>query len=93
MTPTFIIMGTHGVSGFEEKIIGSNSNCVVVNAPCRPIITIRQKYSPTLPKKIVLPIDMSKDTRKKKSFCNKIRSNVRIRNSYFMCFRRKFSRY
>ena len=62
-----IIMGTHGVSGFEEKVIGSNAYRVVVNAPC-PIITIRQKYSPITPKKIVLPIDMSKDTRKKIPF-------------------------
>lgn len=62
-----IVMGTHGVSGFEEKVIGSNAYRVVVNAPC-PIITIRQKYKPVTPKKIVLPIDMSKDTRKKIPF-------------------------
>ncbi len=62
-----IVMGTHGVSGYEEKVIGSNAYRVVVNAPC-PIITIRQKFGPVTPKKIVLPIDMSKDTRKKIPF-------------------------
>ncbi|NSW44609.1 MAG: universal stress protein [Bacteroidales bacterium] len=62
-----IIMGTHGVSGFEEKVIGSNAYRVVVNSPC-PIITIRQKFNPVEPKKIILPIDMSKETRKKIPF-------------------------
>ncbi|MCX7863048.1 MAG: universal stress protein [Bacteroidales bacterium] len=62
-----IIMGTHGVSGFEEKILGSNAYKVVINSPC-PIITIRKKYSPCEPKKIILPIDVTKDTRKKVPF-------------------------
>jgi len=62
-----IIMGTHGVSGFEEKVIGSNAYRVVVNSPC-PIITIRQKFNPIEPRKIILPIDMSKETRKKIPF-------------------------
>jgi len=62
-----IIMGSHGVSGFEEKVIGSNAYKVVVNSPC-PIITIRQKFNPIEPKRIILPIDMSKETRKKIPF-------------------------
>lgn len=62
-----IVMGTHGVSGFEEKLIGSNAYRVVVNSPC-PIITIRENYKPVTPQKIVLPIDLSKDTRKKVPF-------------------------
>ena len=62
-----IIMGTHGLSGFEEKILGSNAYKVVVNSPC-PIITIRKKYAPVIPQKIVLPIDITKDTRKKVPF-------------------------
>ncbi len=62
-----IIMGTHGASGFEEMVIGSNAYRVVVHAPC-PIITISQKYAPIEPQRIVLPIDLSKDTRKKVPF-------------------------
>lgn len=62
-----IVMGTHGVSGFEEKILGSNAYKVVIDSPC-PIITIRKKYTPSEPKKIILPIDVTKDTRKKVPF-------------------------
>ncbi len=62
-----IVMGTHGISGFEEKILGSNAYKVVVNSPC-PIITIRKAYSPCEPKRILLPIDVTKDTRKKVPF-------------------------
>jgi len=62
-----IVMGTHGASGFEEMVIGSNAYRVVVHTPC-PIITIRQKFAPIEPKRIILPIDLSKDTRKKVPF-------------------------
>lgn len=62
-----IVMGTHGVSGFEEKILGSNAYKVVIDSPC-PIITIRKKYAPCEPKRIILPIDVTKDTRKKVPF-------------------------
>lgn len=62
-----IVMGSHGTSGFEEKIIGSNAYRVVINAPC-PIITIRNKFAPTEPQKIILPIDLTKDSRKKIPF-------------------------
>lgn len=65
-----IVMGTHGVSGFEEKILGSNAYKVVIESPC-PIITIRKKFAPVEPKKIVLPIDTTKDSRKKVPFVAK----------------------
>ncbi len=65
-----IVMGTHGVSGFEEKILGSNAYKVVIDSPC-PIITIRKKCAPVDPKVIVLPIDITKDTRKKVPFVAK----------------------
>ena len=62
-----IIMGTHGVSGFEELWIGSNAFKVVSNAPC-PIITIRNGFVHKHLKNIVMPIDLSKDTRQKVPF-------------------------
>lgn len=65
-----IVMGTHGVSGFEEKILGSNAYKVVIDSPC-PITTIRKKYAPVEPKVIILPIDITKDTRKKVPFVAK----------------------
>lgn len=63
-----IILGTHGVSGFEEFWIGSNAYKIVSSAPC-PVITIR--YGLHYPKKItkiVMPIDDSRDTRQKVPF-------------------------
>ena len=35
-----IIMGTHGVSGFREFVIGSNAYRVVTEAPC-PVISVQ----------------------------------------------------
>jgi len=62
-----IVMGTHGVSGFEEYMIGSNAYRVVSNAPC-PVITIRLGYLPTELKRIVIPLDISRETRQKVPF-------------------------
>jgi nucleotide-binding universal stress UspA family protein len=59
-----IVMGTHGVSGFEEYWVGSNALRVVNNATC-PVITIRYGYSPRIIKKIVIPIDISVFSRQK----------------------------
>lgn len=62
-----IIMGTHGVSGFEEFWLGSNSYRVVCKAPC-PVITVRNGFKKKSIDKIVLPIDASRETRKKVPF-------------------------
>ncbi len=62
-----IMIGTHGISGFEEFWIGSNSYRVVSNAEC-PVITIRNGYLRKDIKKIVLPIDMTRESRQKTNF-------------------------
>ncbi|MDQ3071866.1 MAG: universal stress protein [Bacteroidota bacterium] len=59
-----IIMGTHGISGFEEIWMGSNAYRVVTNAHC-PVLTTRGLYSKRPIKKIVLPIDTTTYTRHK----------------------------
>jgi len=59
-----IVLGTHGVSGFEEFWIGSNANRIVTNAPC-PLITLRHDFKVGDIHKIVLPIDSSQETRQK----------------------------
>ena len=59
-----IVMGTHGVSGFEQYWIGSNAFRVVTNADC-PVITIRYGFMKSEIKKIVLPIDISLFSRHK----------------------------
>ncbi len=62
-----IIMGTHGVSGFEEFWLGSNSYRVVCKAPC-PVLTVRNGFKKKSINKIVLPLDASRETRKKVPF-------------------------
>jgi len=70
---TFLIVtGTHGVSGFEEFWIGSNTYRIVTSAPC-PVITIRQNFmiDETI-KSIVFPIDSTKDSVEKMVFTTEL---------------------
>ena len=57
-----IVTGTHGVSGFDEFLIGSNAYRIVCNSPC-PVVTIRPQYdfTPGI-RNIVLPIDETKNS-------------------------------
>ncbi len=59
-----IIMGTHGVSGFMERFIGSNAYRVVNDSTC-PVITIQARTKRKGFKEIVLPIDNSLYSRQK----------------------------
>jgi nucleotide-binding universal stress UspA family protein len=59
-----IILGTHGVSGFEELWIGSTAFKVVSNATC-PVLTIRHGFPGNSPAQIIMPIDVTKETRQK----------------------------
>lgn len=59
-----IICSTHGASGFEEFFIGSNA-FRIISATDRPVITIRHGSMPRDIQKIVLPIDITTDTRQK----------------------------
>lgn len=63
-----IVMGTHGVSGFEQFWIGSNASKIISVAQC-PVITLRAGIDAryTLDK-IVMPIDSTIDTRQKVPF-------------------------
>ena len=60
----YIIMGTHGTSGENSSWMGSNAFKVVTSSPC-PVITIRNGFIRDSVKRIVLPIDASKHTRRK----------------------------
>lgn len=62
-----IVMGTHGVSGFEEFWMGSNAYKVVSLSKC-PVLTMRENALPNEFRNIVLPIDTSFETRQKVSF-------------------------
>ncbi|MBL4710559.1 MAG: universal stress protein [Flavobacteriales bacterium] len=61
-----IVMGTHGMSGFEEFFIGSNSYRVVTSSSI-PVLTVQQKATKMGFENIVLPIDNSPHTRDKVS--------------------------
>lgn len=56
---TFIVMGTKGVE--NSKFIGSNALKVVKTAPC-PVITIKGKKHKKGCDKILLPLDLTKET-------------------------------
>lgn len=58
----FIIVGTHGITGFEEYWIGSNANRVVIYAHC-PVITVRYDYHITdCVARILMPVDSTRET-------------------------------
>lgn len=59
-----IIMGTHGISGFSERFIGSNAYKVVNDSTC-PVITVQTHAVEKGFKDIVLPIDHSFYSRQK----------------------------
>jgi nucleotide-binding universal stress UspA family protein len=58
----YVIVGTHGITGFEEYWIGSNANRVVIYAHC-PVITVRYDYKiKGCLKRIVMPLDSTRET-------------------------------
>jgi nucleotide-binding universal stress UspA family protein len=59
----FIIMGTHGAVGLK-RFIGSNAMRVIKEADC-PVITIKGRAHALGCKTIVLPLDLTKETREK----------------------------
>lgn len=61
-----IVMGTHGLSGFEELFMGSTAHKVVNMSPC-PVITIPEGFKTSGFKTIVLPVDDTMHSRQKVS--------------------------
>jgi nucleotide-binding universal stress UspA family protein len=59
-----IIMGTHGVSGFQEFLIGSNAYRVVTSSPC-PVLSVQTHIQHQGFDNIILPIDDSFASRQK----------------------------
>jgi nucleotide-binding universal stress UspA family protein len=66
-----IMMGTHGVSGFQEFWIGSNAFRVVSSSNC-PVITMQEIPYPESFQKILLPLVDSDETRQKIPLVSKI---------------------
>lgn len=67
----FIVMGTHGVSGFEERWVGSNAFRVVSNATC-PVFTVRYNFPVRPLQRIVMPIDITTESRQKVPFVTEL---------------------
>lgn len=59
-----IIMGTHGVSGPQEHVVGTNSVRVIAEAPC-PVISVQTHAKKVGFTKILVPIDDSPNSRQK----------------------------
>jgi nucleotide-binding universal stress UspA family protein len=63
-----IVMGTHGISGFEQFWIGSNANKLISVSPC-PVITLRAGVDFKSELRVILmPVDSTLDTRQKVPF-------------------------
>lgn len=58
-----IVVGTHGVSGFEDRWVGSNAYRLVANAPC-PVLTVRSEMKMKKDQKVLMVIDSDKVSRR-----------------------------
>lgn len=65
-----IVMGSHGSSGWQA-IAGSNASRVIQIAPC-PVIVVKEKTLGNGYKNIVLPLDLSIETKQKVNIASKI---------------------
>ena len=78
---SFIVMGTNGSVGLKGKFIGSNALRVVRESKI-PVITIKGKSHRKGCQNIVLPLDLTKETREKVSkavtFAKMFGSTVRV---------------
>jgi nucleotide-binding universal stress UspA family protein len=62
-----VVASTHGASGFEEFFMGSNA-FKIISATDKPVITTRTGNIPKQVDRIVMPIDVTIDTRQKVPF-------------------------
>ena len=73
-----IVMGSHGVSGFQELMIGSNAERVVRFAEC-PVLTIKKRHANFDIQNIVLASDFKEDSA---SFFNHFSSFIGLFDAY-----------
>ena len=64
---SMVVASTHGASGFEEFFIGSNA-FKIISATEKPVLTTRTRNIPKQITKIIMPIDITIDTRQKVPF-------------------------
>jgi nucleotide-binding universal stress UspA family protein len=66
-----IVLSTHGESGFEELFIGGNAYKIISHSR-NPVITVRKSRIPPNIDKIVLPLDITAETREKVPYTVKL---------------------
>ncbi len=66
-----MVLTTHGESGFEELFIGGNAYKIVAHSK-NPVITVRKNNVPPKIDKIVLPLDITFQTREKVPYTVKL---------------------
>jgi nucleotide-binding universal stress UspA family protein len=59
-----LVMGTHGISGWEEFFVGSNAFKVVTQSSC-PVLSIQENATKAELNSIILPIDSTPESRQK----------------------------
>jgi len=64
MDAALIVMGTNGAIGLKKRLMGSNASRVVRESEC-PVITIKGKKHRFGIKHILLPLDLTKETKEK----------------------------
>ena len=68
----YVVVGTHGTSGYEKDWIGRNAYKTIEETEC-PVLTIRENFNFNKDlENIVVPIDSSMDTRQKLPYAAKI---------------------
>ncbi len=60
---SLIVVGTHGISGVEDRWVGSNAYRLVSNTPC-PVLTVHKEMEWNGPHKVLIPMDDSRWLRK-----------------------------
>jgi nucleotide-binding universal stress UspA family protein len=70
MNADLIVMGTHGSSGIQA-FAGSNASKVIQIAPC-PVVVIKEKAFDRGYKNIVLPLDLTRETKQKVNMAVKV---------------------
>ena len=66
-----IVMGTHGVSGFREFVMGSNTFRIVQDAEC-PVISVQRKNKAAVFKNILVPFNDKPHSREKVMYAIKM---------------------
>ncbi len=56
---SLIVVGTHGISGVEDRWVGSDAFRLVSNAPC-PVLTVHKEMEWKGPHRVLVPMDDSR---------------------------------